>query len=127
MSLGGHEKGFSSFTCRVNCVPRKNNLLHRPAVLADRAMTGLGARLKLLHNYCRGVGAMETALNILLGLALVGVVGVLATGLAGFAAGGEFNRKYGNKLMRLRVATQAFAVLVLLALLLLHNIGSSTP
>jgi hypothetical protein len=70
---------------------------------------------------------MDTLLNILLGLALVAVVGVLATGLAGFAAGGEFNRQYGNKLMRLRVATQAFAVLVRLALLLLHNVGGSTP
>jgi hypothetical protein len=68
---------------------------------------------------------METVLNILLGLALVGVVGVLATGLASFAAGGEFNRKYGNKLMRLRVATQAFAVIVLLALLLLHSLANS--
>lgn len=64
---------------------------------------------------------METVLNILLGLAMVSVVGVLATGLAGFAMGGEFNRKYGNKLMRLRVAAQAFAVLTLLGLLLLRT------
>ena len=60
---------------------------------------------------------MELTLNILLGVALVAVVLVLATGLVGFVAGGEFNRKYANKLMRLRVATQAFAVLILLALL----------
>jgi hypothetical protein len=64
---------------------------------------------------------MQIVLNILLGLALVGVVGVLATGLAGFAAGGEFNRKYGNKLMRFRIAAQAFALVVLLALLLLRG------
>ncbi len=64
---------------------------------------------------------MELILNSLLGLALVAVLMVLATGLISFAAGGEFNRKYGNKLMRLRVATQAFAVLVLLALLLLKS------
>tara|TARA_R110000868_G_scaffold42479_8_gene143664 strand:- start:1276 stop:1488 length:213 start_codon:yes stop_codon:yes gene_type:complete len=60
---------------------------------------------------------MELTLNILLGVALVAVVLVLATGLVGFVAGGEFNRKYANKLMRLRVATQAFAVIILLALL----------
>ncbi len=60
---------------------------------------------------------MELTLNILLGVALVAVVLVLATGLIGFVAGGEFNRKYANKLMRLRVATQAFAVILLLALL----------
>ena len=64
---------------------------------------------------------MELILNSLLGLALVAVLMVLATGLISFAAGGEFNRKYGNKLMRLRVAAQAFAVLVLLALLLLRS------
>lgn len=64
---------------------------------------------------------METALNILLGLAMVSVLGVLATGLASFAMGGEFNRKYGNKLMRLRVAAQAFALLTVLGLLLLKT------
>ncbi len=64
---------------------------------------------------------MELTLNILLGVALVAVVLVLATGLAGFVAGGEFNRKYANKLMRLRVATQAFAVIILLALLFLKG------
>ncbi len=64
---------------------------------------------------------MQTALNILLGLAMFAVLGVLATGLVGFIKGGEFNRRYANKLMRLRVATQAFAVLVLLALLLLRR------
>ena len=68
---------------------------------------------------------MQIVLNILLGLALVGVVGVLATGLAGFAAGGEFNRKSANKLMRLRVATQAVAVGLLLILLLLRTFGHS--
>ena len=68
---------------------------------------------------------MQILLNILLGLALVAVLGVLASGLASFAAGGEFNRKYGNKLMRLRVAAQAFAVLVLLALLLLRRFSES--
>ncbi|MBX7200214.1 MAG: twin transmembrane helix small protein [Rhodospirillaceae bacterium] len=64
---------------------------------------------------------MEAVLNILLGVALVSVLGVLATGLAGFAMGGEFNRKYGNKLMRLRIAAQACALLTLLGLLLLRS------
>jgi len=68
---------------------------------------------------------MELILNTLLGLALFAVFLVLVTGLVGFASGGEFNRKYANKLMRLRVATQAFAVLVLLALLLLKSTASA--
>lgn len=64
---------------------------------------------------------MESVLQILLGISLVAVFVVLATGVAGFIAGGEFNRKYSNKLMRLRVATQAIAVLLLLALLVLKG------
>jgi len=43
-------------------------------------------------------------------LAIVAVVIVLAIGLGGFVAGGEFNRKYGNKMMRLRILFQAIAV-----------------
>lgn len=66
---------------------------------------------------------METVLQILLAVALVAVFGVLATGVIGFIAGGEFNRKYANKLMRLRVATQAVAVFILLALLILKGIA----
>ena len=64
---------------------------------------------------------METVLQILLALTLVAVFGVLVTGVIGFIAGGEFNHKYGNKLMRLRVASQAVAVILLLALLLLRG------
>ncbi len=67
---------------------------------------------------------METALNILLGFALIAVLVVLATGMASFVKGGEFNRKYANKLMRLRVASQAAAVIILLALLLLRQMQS---
>lgn len=66
---------------------------------------------------------MENVFTVLLGLALVAVLVVLATGLVAFIAGGEFNKKYANKIMRLRVATQAIAVLLLLALLLLRALG----
>ncbi len=64
---------------------------------------------------------MQLFLNILLGLAMAAVVLVLGTGLVGFVIGGEFNRKYANKLMRLRVATQAVAVFILLLLLLIKK------
>ncbi len=66
---------------------------------------------------------METAITIMLGLALVAVLVVLVTGVSAFIAGGEFNRKYANKLMRLRVASQAVAVGLLLALLILKGIA----
>ncbi len=54
-----------------------------------------------------------TILNVLVGIALFSVVAVLLTGVAGMAIGGDFNRKYSNKLMQLRVATQASALLLL--------------
>ena len=45
--------------------------------------------------------------------ALVAVVLVLIAGVFAMARGGAFNKKYGNKLMRARVAVQAFAVLMI--------------
>lgn len=46
-------------------------------------------------------------------LACFAVLVILAIGIGGFARGGEFNRKYANKLMRMRIAAQALAVLVI--------------
>ena len=66
---------------------------------------------------------MESVFTVLLSLALVAVVAVLAAGLVVFIAGGEFNSKYANKLMRLRVETQPVAVALLLILLLLRTFG----
>lgn len=43
-------------------------------------------------------------------------LGVLATGIISMFRGGEFNRRYGNRLMRARVILQGIT-LVLLALL----------
>jgi hypothetical protein len=68
---------------------------------------------------------VELFLNLLLALALIAVLVVLASGLVSFAKGGAFNQKYANKLMRLRVGAQAFALVVLLALLLLRTLSGS--
>jgi hypothetical protein len=43
------------------------------------------------------------------------ILGVLATGIFSMVKGGEFNKKYGNKLMQWRVMLQGVA-LALLAL-----------
>jgi hypothetical protein len=51
--------------------------------------------------------------TFLLAFALLLVLGVLAVGVISMARGGEFNQKYGNKLMQARVAAQALAVLLL--------------
>ena len=41
------------------------------------------------------------------------VLAVLMVGIGGFAKGGDFNRKYANKLMRWRIIAQALAVVVI--------------
>ena len=48
------------------------------------------------------------------------IFAVLFLGLFSMARGGEFNKKYGNRLMRLRVVMQG-AALVLLALAMLTS------
>ncbi len=52
---------------------------------------------------------------------LAAVVGVLIIGVLGMVRGGEFNRKYGNKLMRARVILQFVTVMVLLAIMFMRD------
>jgi hypothetical protein len=56
---------------------------------------------------------MNTFIAICLVLSAVSVVGVLVLGIACMAKGGEFNKKYGNKLMQARVMLQGSAILLL--------------
>lgn len=49
------------------------------------------------------------------------VVIILFTGIIGFVRGGEFNRKYGNKLMRARIIAQAIAVVLILIFIALRG------
>jgi hypothetical protein len=66
----------------------------------------------------RGYAYIMDILTTLLLIAMLATLGALGVGLAGFFHGGEFNRKYSNKLMQARVALQAIAVFLLLMLLL---------
>jgi Hypoxia induced protein conserved region len=61
---------------------------------------------------------MISVLNVLLGVALAATAIVLLTGIYSMARGGEFNRKYGNLLMRWRVALQGCALLLLVLVML---------
>lgn len=54
-------------------------------------------------------------LFIVAAIACFAVLAILMIGIAGFAKGGEFNRKYGNLLMRYRIGAQFVAVLLILA------------
>ncbi|SMO75615.1 twin transmembrane helix small protein [Paracoccus laeviglucosivorans] len=56
----------------------------------------------------------DKALFILLAICCLAVVAILATGIGGFARGGDFNRKHGNRLMRWRLIAQAVAIAVFL-------------
>ena len=49
---------------------------------------------------------------VILAMAAVGII--LMIGIGGFGRGGEFNRKYANKLMRLRIFAQFIAVRLIL-------------
>jgi uncharacterized membrane protein affecting hemolysin expression len=52
----------------------------------------------------------QTPLYFLAVAAVLVVLVVLMIGLGSFTKGGEFNRKYSNKLMRMRIIAQAIAV-----------------
>ncbi len=56
-------------------------------------------------------------------LAIMAVALVLVIGIAGFAMGGEFNRKYGNKLMRLRLLLQFIAIALILLFIYMRSQG----
>ena len=52
---------------------------------------------------------------VIISMAVVAIV--LLTGIGGFGRGGEFNKKYANKIMRLRIIAQFFAVILILSLI----------
>ena len=52
--------------------------------------------------------------HIIIIVACLLVLIVLMIGLGGFTFGGEFNRKYANKIMRLRILLQAIAILLII-------------
>ncbi len=58
---------------------------------------------------------MSNFAAIAMGLAMLSVLAVLCLGLFAMIKGGDFNKKYGNKLMQARVGLQGLA-LALLAL-----------
>lgn len=58
---------------------------------------------------------MNTFLFVCIALAMISVLIVLGLGMFSMTRGGEFNKKYGNKLMKARVILQG-VTLALLAL-----------
>jgi len=64
---------------------------------------------------------MSKVFLILMGIAMVAVVGVLLTGLFSMARGGSFNAKYGNKLMQWRIWLQGIAIICFLIAVAARN------
>ncbi len=56
-----------------------------------------------------------------IGLALLATLGVLFAGLFSMMRGGEFSKKHSNKLMRMRVAFQAAAIVLFVLFAYLMN------
>ena len=57
---------------------------------------------------------IEDPLFVIVVVALGAEAIILMIGIGGFGRGGEFNRKYANKIMRLRIAAQFVAVVLIL-------------
>jgi hypothetical protein len=64
---------------------------------------------------------MSTTFAILMILTMLAVFASLAIGVFGMARGGEFNRKYGNRLMQARVYLQAGALAFFVLALLTYK------
>ena len=62
-------------------------------------------------------------LEALVAIALAATLVILLAGVIAMLRGGEFNAKYGNKLMRARIAAQALAVGLLFSLYLIDRFG----
>ncbi len=65
--------------------------------------------------------AFRAVFPMLIAIALLAVLAVLAVGIIAMFRGGEFNRLYGNKLMRLRVLFQALAILLIVLFVVLFQ------
>lgn len=62
-------------------------------------------------------------LFILVAVAVLVVLGILLFGVGTFGKGGEFNRKYANRIMRWRIGAQFVAVLLILLFVYLRRGG----
>lgn len=56
---------------------------------------------------------MNLFFTISLVIAMLAVLAVMVLGIVSMIKGGEFNKKYGNKLMQARVVLQGLALLML--------------
>lgn len=63
----------------------------------------------------------DRPLFLVVALAVLVVTVILATGIGGFARGGEWNRKHGNRMMRWRLIAQAVAIAIIMLVVALRG------
>lgn len=56
-------------------------------------------------------------------IAVLAVLVILMVGIGGFATKPDFNRKYANRIMRLRIIAQALAVILILVFIFFRSEG----
>ncbi len=66
---------------------------------------------------------LQDPLFIVVIIAVFIVLGILLTGIGGFAKGGDFNRKHANRIMRYRIYAQFVAVALILIFVLVRGSG----
>jgi hypothetical protein len=66
----------------------------------------------------------DDPLFIVAAIACIAVLVILSVGIGGFTKGGDFNRKYANKLMRWRIGAQFVAVLLILLFVIIRGGGN---
>ena len=66
---------------------------------------------------------LQDPLFILVAIAVLVVLGILLTGIGGFAKGGDFNKKHANRIMRYRIYAQAVAIVLILVFVLVRRTG----
>ena len=63
----------------------------------------------------------DDPLFLIAGIGGLIVVAILMVGIGGFARGGEFNRRHGNRMMRWRIIAQAGVVTLVVGYMFLRN------
>ena len=64
---------------------------------------------------------IERPLLLVVALSVLVVVVILAVGIGGFARGGDWNRRNGNRMMRWRLIAQAVAIIIILLVISLRS------
>lgn len=66
----------------------------------------------------------DDPLFLVVAFAVLAVLVILMVGVAGFAKGGDFNRKHANRIMRYRIGAQAVAIALILLFIFVRGGGN---